>query len=89
LQNTGTDAIRDCAGKWLSAYQSSIGYEVRNPCITTGETAAFCHHLYRHSETLNEGGKVDMWVRATICLQKTDGKWLIVHGRQSVAFERI
>jgi ketosteroid isomerase-like protein len=87
LQNTGADAIRERAGKWLSGYQSSIGYEVRDLSITACETAAFCHYLYRVSGTLNDGGKVDMWVRATVCLQKTGGKWLIVHEHQSVPFD--
>lgn len=87
LQNTGADTIRERADKWLSAYQTSIGYEVRDLEVTTGDTAAFCHYLYRVSGTLNDGGKVEMWVRATVCLQKTDGKWLIVHEHQSVPFD--
>ena len=87
LQNTGADVIRERAEKWLSAYQSSIGYEVRDLEVTAGDTAAFCHHLYRVSGTLNEGAKINMWVRATVCLAKIDGKWLIVHEHQSVPFD--
>jgi ketosteroid isomerase-like protein len=27
-----------------------------------------------------------VWVRATVCCRKTDGKWKIVHEHQSVPF---
>ena len=60
LQYAGADKVRERAEKWLSAYQSSIGYEVRNLAVTAGDTAAFCHYLYRISGTLNDGEKVNM-----------------------------
>jgi ketosteroid isomerase-like protein len=66
---------------------SSIGYEVQDLSIMTGETVAFCHYLYRVSGTLIAGGKVEMWVRATVCLGKIDDKWTIVHEHQSVPFD--
>jgi ketosteroid isomerase-like protein len=87
LQYTGADAVRERAEKWLSSYQSSIGYEIRDLSITTGDDVAFCHYLYRVSGTLTDGGKVDMWVRATVCLSKIDSKWMIVHEHQSVPFD--
>ena len=87
LQNTGAEIIRGRAEKWLSSYQSPIGYEVRDLSITTDETVAFCHYLYRVSGTLKDGGEVDMWVRATVGLRKIDGKWTITHEHQSVPFD--
>jgi ketosteroid isomerase-like protein len=87
LQVSGSGTIRQRAEKWLSSYQSSIGYEVRNLDITAGNDVAFCHYLYRVSGTLLDGGKVDMWVRATICLRKAGAKWTIVHEHQSVPFD--
>ncbi len=87
LQYIGADTVRERAEKWFSSYQSSIGYEVRDLSITTGETVAFCHYLYRVNGTLTEGGKVEMWVRATVCLSKVDDKWTIVHEHQSVPFD--
>ena len=30
--------------------------------------------------------KTDVWVRATFCCRKIDGKWKIVHEHQSVPF---
>jgi len=55
--------------------------------ITTGNDVAFCHYLYRVSGTLKGGGKINMWVRATVCFRQTDGKWMIVHEHQSVPFD--
>jgi uncharacterized protein (TIGR02246 family) len=87
LQYTGLGTIRQRAEKWLSSYQSRIGYEVRNLDITAGDDVAFCHYLYHVSGTLLDGGKVDMWVRATLCLHKRVGKWTIEHEHQSVPFD--
>jgi ketosteroid isomerase-like protein len=87
LQYSGVDKVRERAEKWLSSYQSSIGYEVRDLAITAGADVAFCHYLYRVSGTLKGGGEVDMWVRATVCLRKVDGTWEIKHEHQSVPFD--
>ena len=87
LQHSGVDAVRARAEKWFASYQSSIGYEIRDLNIITSETVAFCHFLYQVSGTLNDGGNINMWVRATVCLSKVGGKWLITHEHQSVPFD--
>ncbi|MDZ8136127.1 MAG: nuclear transport factor 2 family protein [Nostoc sp. DedQUE04] len=87
LQYIGVDTVRERVHKWVSSFQGSIGYEILDLSITTGETVAFCHYLYRVSGTLTDGGKVEMWVRATVCLREIDGKWMIVHEHQSVPFD--
>lgn len=87
LQYSGLDRVRERAHKWLSAYQDSIGYEIRDLAVTTSIDVAFCHYLYRVSGTLTAGGEVNMWVRATVCLRKVDGRWKIAHEHQSVPFD--
>ena len=87
LQYSGLDKVRGRAEKWLSSYQSSIGYEIRDLGITTSTDVAFCHYLYRVSGTLKHGVEVNMWVRATVCLRKVDGNWKIEHEHQSVPFD--
>ncbi|MEZ4864928.1 MAG: nuclear transport factor 2 family protein [Caldilineaceae bacterium] len=87
LQNRGDETIRDRAAHWFAAYQSEIGYDVRDLNITAGADVAFCTYLYRVTGTLQEGGAVDMWVRATVGFHKQDGSWLIVHEHQSVPFD--
>jgi ketosteroid isomerase-like protein len=87
LQYSGLDKVRERAEKWLSSYQGAIGYEIRDLGITTSAGVAFGHYLYRVSGTLRDGGEVNMWVRATVCLRKVDGKWMIEHEHQSVPFD--
>ncbi len=86
LQNAGVDTIRELTEQWLSFYQGSIGYEIQDLRITTSDDVAFCHYLYRVTGTRKDGVEVDMWVRATVCLRKIDGKWMIVHEHESVPF---
>ena len=87
LHYKGVETVKERAEKWLSSYETEIGYEVRDLEITSGETAAFCRYLYHVSGTLKTGGEVNMWVRATVCFQKINGEWKIVHEHQSVPFD--
>lgn len=87
LQYLGSDKVKERAEEWFSWYQGPIGYEIRDLSITTGETAAFCHYLYRVSGTMTNGKEVDMWVRSTICFHKLDGEWMVTHEHSSVPFD--
>lgn len=87
LQYTGADTVKERTEKWLSSYQGSIDYEIRDLEITTGEAVAFCHYLYRVSGTLTGGENVEMGARATVCLRKIDGNWMIMHEHQSAPFD--
>jgi uncharacterized protein (TIGR02246 family) len=87
LQYIGSDAMKTRAGQWLSSFQGPIGYEVHNLSITAGNDVAFCHSLNRVSGTNQEGMKIDMYWRATLCLRKLDGKWTVTHEHSSVPFD--
>jgi ketosteroid isomerase-like protein len=87
LQYAGAETVRERAAQWLSWYQGSIGYEIRDLSIAAGETAAFCHYLYRVSGTMTNGKEVNMWVRSTVCFRKIEGKWMITHEHTSVPFD--
>ena len=87
LQVRGADAVRARAQNWFAAYPGKIGYEVREQKITVGTDVAFCTYLYHVSGTLQDGGAVSMWVRATVCLHRMGGSWQIVHEHQSVPFD--
>ena len=87
LRYMGSDAVRERAAEWFSWYQGPIGYEIRDLSITTADTAAFCHYLYRVSGTMANGREVDMWVRATVCFRKIDGQWMVTHEHSSVPFD--
>lgn len=88
LQYTGSDAVKERAEQWLATFEEGlVGYEVDELKITAGDDTAYCHclnHVYALTKT---GNKLDMWWRASVCLRKTDGKWLITHIHSSVPFD--
>lgn len=86
LQYAG-DASRKHAGDWFSSFEGPIGYEVRDLKVTSGDDVAFSHSLNRFSGTKTGGAKIDMWVRATTCYRKNNGKWVITHEHMSVPFD--
>jgi uncharacterized protein (TIGR02246 family) len=79
LQYIGADALRKRAEEWLSSFQGPIEYEIRDLSITAGDDVAFCHSLNRVRGTNREGKSIDMWWRATVCLRKVDGNWIVAH----------
>lgn len=87
LRYVGAEGVRERSEQWLSWYQGPITYEVHDLNITSGETAAFCHYLYRVSGTMTNGREVNMWVRSTVCFRKIEGDWMITHEHTSVPFD--
>ena len=87
LQRKGVDAVRKRAEEWISSWQGPINSEIRELSITADEDVAFSHHLSRFSGTKKGGGEIDMWIRATLCFGKVDGKWMVTHEHVSVPFD--
>jgi len=87
LQYRGADAIRNRVSAWFSSFQGSIGFEMRNLSVVSGDDVAFCHSLNGVRGTNKGGAKIDMWWRATNCFRKIDGKWVVAHGHSSEPFE--
>ncbi|MFD8378186.1 YybH family protein [Streptomyces sp. NPDC059679] len=87
LQHVGVEAKLQ---NWVRAFTffQDVRYEVRDLTVTVGGDVAFGHCFGRLSGTLKNGTAVSgMWVRATFCFQKIDGKWLIAHDQVSVPFD--
>ncbi|HEX7243912.1 MAG TPA: SgcJ/EcaC family oxidoreductase [Longimicrobiaceae bacterium] len=87
LRYGGSDAVRERVEAWFGMYDGPIGYEVRDLSVTAGGDVAFCHFLYHVSGTKTDGGKVSMWVRATMGFRRTGGAWVLVHDHESVPFD--
>lgn len=87
LRYIGSEKVKERAEEWFSWYQGPIGYEIRDLSITSSESVAFCHYLYRVSGTMTNGREVDMWVRSTVCYRKIEGKWMVTHEHTSVPFD--
>jgi uncharacterized protein (TIGR02246 family) len=86
LQYEGTDAYRKNWEAWFPTFRGPINYEIRDLSIAASDDVAFCHSFNRITGTRTDNEKTDVWVRATVCFRKFDGKWKIVHEHQSVPF---
>lgn len=86
LRRMGRDDEAERLGEWLSSFAGPVGYEVRDLEVVEGDSAAFCHYLYRVSGTTSAGA-IDMWLRCTLGLRRLDGRWTIVHEHVSVPFD--
>ena len=87
LKQAGPNALNDTTlNDWFSTFQGAIGYEIRDLSITAGDNVAFCHSLNHLSGRKTAGDEVDLWLRATVCFRRIDGKWTITHWHESVPF---
>jgi ketosteroid isomerase-like protein len=72
---------------WLDGWEGPIERETRDLIITVTGDFAFSHSFLRMSGTPKAAGRpISFWMRATVCLRKTDGAWKIVHEHTSVPF---
>ena len=84
LQHTGSDSVQRNFLRWFDSYESSIGLEMRDLKILLSGDVAVAHMLLRTSGTLKNGHAVEYWVRATVCCQRSNHRWLITHEHISV-----
>lgn len=87
LVSRGAGPVRTKMQSWFDGYASGIGYEVRDLTVRADDRLGFCSFAYHVSGTLQRGDEVDMWVRATLCCERIDGTWRIVHDHESVPFD--
>jgi ketosteroid isomerase-like protein len=79
LQYTGSAAVRRNFLRWFDGWKSSIGQEIRGLNILVSGDIAAAYMLIGASGTLKNGREVGYWVRATVCCQRSDHRWLITH----------
>lgn len=87
LLSHGAVSIAERTQSWFDGYASEIGHEVQELQVTAEGDLGFCSFVYHVSGTLDSGDEVDMWVRATLCCRRIDGRWMIVHDHESVPFD--
>jgi len=85
LAHRGVDV--DEKKTWLDTWEGPIDFETRDLHITVSGDSAFGYGFYRMSGTPKAAGRaVSFWMRATVCLQRSEGTWRIVHEHTSVPF---
>ena len=84
LRYTGHDAVRRNFLRWFDGWKSAIGVEIHDLNILVSGDVAVAYLLHRTSGTLKNGTPVGYWVRATLCCQRANQRWLITHEHISV-----
>jgi ketosteroid isomerase-like protein len=83
LQITGSAAVRRNFLRWFDGWKS-IGLEIRDLNVIASGDVAVAYMLIRTSGTLMNEQEVGYWVRATVCCQRSNNQWLIMHEHISV-----
>lgn len=73
--------------EWQPQTQGEAIFNLENLTITTGSNVAFAHGFIRCGGTLPDGKTFQDLVRATFCLMKVNGLWLIQHQHVSKPYQ--
>lgn len=86
LQFTGHDAVRRNFVRWFDEYEGPIGLETHKLHVMVSESVAVAHMLHLDTGTLQSGDEVrvespdrSLWLRSTVCCQRSESGWLITH----------
>jgi len=84
LRHLGAE-VHDVAAlqAWFDGFGGSVGYEVHDLAVTAGEEVAFAYSL---NKMYDPDGHFELWFRATYCLVRTGGRWLVAHEHTSTPF---
>jgi uncharacterized protein (TIGR02246 family) len=87
LRFTGTEEIRRNFLRWFDGYVGGISLETHDQTLVTRGDTAFAHMLHLDSGERKGGLQASIWVRETVCLQRTDGAWAITHEHVSIPID--
>jgi uncharacterized protein (TIGR02246 family) len=87
LEFQGMAAYREHWAQCLDMVPGEMRFEVHDLKVEAAGDLAVAHYLAHCACTGEDGTEQAGWMRATVCLRKTDGKWLIVHEHYSAPFD--
>ncbi|MFD8274901.1 YybH family protein [Streptomyces flaveolus] len=88
LQFTGREEVRRNFLRWFDGYEGPIGLETHAPTVASGDgDLAFAHMLHLDSGTRRNGVRMSIWVRSSVGLRRSDGRWLITNEHISVPID--
>ena len=64
---------------WQPQTEGEVVFELRDLGVAAAQDLAFASGLIKCGGTLAGGEQFEDLVRATFCLQKSEGRWLVVH----------
>ena len=87
LNSRGSQATVEHLRAWFDGYDGPIDYSAHDVQVRAQGELGFCSFLYHVGGTPKTGDQVNMWMRATLCCRRIDGRWRIVHDHESVPFD--
>ncbi|MEO3830157.1 nuclear transport factor 2 family protein [Actinomadura sp. B10D3] len=80
LQFVGAEEVRRNFARWFDEYDGPLSLETHELNIAVSEDVAFAHMLHLDSGTRKYGlPQGAVWLRSTVCCQRSRGEWLITH----------
>ena len=86
-EHRGRDAYRQTWENMLQLLPKRIESEVRDVSVTVSGDTAFMHCLNRLVCTETGEHATCGWVRVTVCYQRIDNHWKVIHEHVSVPFD--
>lgn len=72
---------------WYDSWSTPVDLVARDFKVSVSGDLAFCHGFLRLTGTKKGAeGAVSFWMRETLCLERINGEWKIVHEHTSVPF---
>jgi ketosteroid isomerase-like protein len=72
---------------WFAGFHGEFDWAITDLDVTCGEDIAFGHSLnHLRATPVGMDQPFDLWFRATYCLRRIDGAWLIAHEHTSTPF---
>jgi uncharacterized protein (TIGR02246 family) len=84
----GIEAIRNIWSQCLQCFPKQFTSEHHDLRLTVSGDTAFVfglHHIVPIDNPQHRAGET--WMRITVCYQRIDGRWLVVHEHVSVPFD--
>ncbi|MBY0473820.1 MAG: nuclear transport factor 2 family protein [Nitrosomonas sp.] len=79
MKYEGVEEYRKSWDEWQPETTGENIFDLHEVKITAGHDVAFAYGFIHCGGTLPDGKTFEDWVRATFCLEKLNGKWLITH----------
>jgi ketosteroid isomerase-like protein len=79
MKYEGAEAYRASWGEWQPETQGEGLFDLQSLNITAGVDVAFAHCFIKCGGVLTDGKPFEDLVRATFCLCKDEGVWVVAH----------
>lgn len=86
LRFTGINEVRRNFMRWFDGYDGPITLETHDFSVVTNGDLAYANMFHLDSGTRTNGFQTSIWIRETVCLRRSSGRWLILHEHISVPF---